>query len=255
MISNFYYRKLKEVFFHRIARRFKLIPLKNFHSQKLIFAKNCKMKLFGMEDVISDNIAFLRYYEWELSEIIKSLSSNSSIMVDAGANMGYFSLIFLSNSPKGKLFGFEPNPSVSILLDNNITQNNFNDRAVVIKKALSATSGNIPFNFGSSDKQSGWGHVDNNSKSYVEATTLDINFSNNESIDILKIDVEGFEFEVLKGASKLLNEKRIRNIFFEINDGMLQTNGISGEIVIKYLNKFGYEVVKVTNEIMWAKEK
>lgn len=252
MISNFYYRKLKEVFFHRIVRRFKLIPQNNFDSQKLIFAQNCKMKLFGQEDVISDNIAFLSYYEWELSEIIKNLSSNSSIMVNAGANMGYFSLIFLSNSPKGKLLAFEPNPSVSILLEKNIFQNNFSERTLIIKKALSATVGNIPFNCGSSDKQSGWGHVDNNSHTYVEATTLDINFLNNEIIDILKIDVEGFEFEVLKGASKLLCDKRIRNIFFEINDGMLETNGISSETVIEYLHKFGYSVKKITNEIMWA---
>ncbi|MEI6265394.1 MAG: FkbM family methyltransferase [Sphingobacteriia bacterium] len=254
-MSNLSYRKLKEIFFHRIVRRFKLIPQKNFDSKKLIFANNCKMVLFGIEDVISDNIAFLSYYEWELSEIIKKLSFNSSIMVDAGANMGYFSLIFLSNSLKGKLFAFEPNPSVSFLLDKNMVQNNFTERAVIIKKALSATAENIPFNFGSSDKQSGWGHVDNNSPTYVEATTLDLNFLNEEIIDILKIDVEGFEFEVLKGAKKLLSDKRIRNIFFEINDGMLQTNGISGETVIGYLNKFEYSVEKVTNEIMWAKPK
>ena len=120
-------------------------------------------------------------------------------------------------------------------------------------KALSFESGLLNFSLGSNDLQSGWGHVSSSSDNTVESIKLDDLFLDERIIDIFKIDVEGFEYEVLKGSEKLLQNKRIKNIFFEINEGLLRTKNISGQFVIDYLKNFGYQVDFITDEIAWAK--
>lgn len=252
-MSIFSLRRFRESFFHRFMRKYNLIPIKYFSNKNLLFAKACKMKLFGSKDIISDHIAYLGYYEWELSTIIQKLSKESNLMVDAGANMGYFSLIFLANSNKGKVVSFEPNPTIYKLLITNLENNKFKERGTALEKALSFETGILNFNFGSDAEQSGWGHVNSESDKTVVAVKLDDIFISDDIIDILKIDVEGFEYEVLRGAQNLLSRKLIKNIFFEINDQMLRKSNMTGSLLIKYLSHFGYKIEFITNEIAWAK--
>jgi len=253
MNIKFLIRRCKESIFHRIIAKYSLISSGNYKAKGLLFSKDIKMNLFGSKDIISDHIAYLGYYEWELSNLIKRLSIDSSLMVDAGANMGYFSLIFLANSKSGKVISFEPNPSVFKLLETNLDINMLCDRATIYKKALSFESGVLNFSFGSNNLQSGWGHVSSSSENTITSHNLDDLYLEDSIIDILKIDVEGFEYEVLMGSEKLLQTKRIKNIFFEINDELLRMKNLSGKFVIEYLKNFGYQVDFITDEIAWAK--
>jgi hypothetical protein len=79
-----------------------------------------------------------------------------------------------------------------------------------------------------------------NSKSEdIEVKTIDyvINELKTASIDLLKIDVEGYEIEVLKGACKSLTEKKINFIYLETG---LDTRFNSIETISKLLNPHGY---------------
>jgi FkbM family methyltransferase len=210
------------------------------------------MKLYQKGDIISDNIAFLGYYEWELSSIIKSISKNSAIMVDVGANMGYFSLLFLANSKNSILIAYEPSPNVFLLLKNNITINGFQNVALLNNYAVSNKSETLLFD-NNNPNQSGWGHISVNFGIPVQAVSLDDEFyESNNVIDILKIDVEGFEFNVLNGAYKLLSMHRIKNIFFEINNEMLHFQSTTKDEIFIYLKKNGYSYRYINPELIHA---
>ena len=64
-----------------------------------------------------------------------------------------------------------------------------------------------------------------------------------EKVDLLKIDVEGHEFEVLKGSEKSLREGRISELIVE----SFRPSAIKG-----YLESFGYEVKVIDNFNLWA---
>ena len=72
-------------------------------------------------------------------------------------------------------------------------------------------------------------------------------------IDVLKIDVEGYEYFVLNGAKKTLEQKIIKNIVFEV-DGHEQRYGIKTEDLEKLLTENNYRCLsnKVSNYQHWT---
>jgi hypothetical protein len=78
----------------------------------------------------------------------------------------------------------------------------------------------------------------------VPTTTLDDFADRNGigAIDFLKIDVEGFELEVLKGAAKLLSSHGIKGLLFEANKSVLFSIGKSAGPIHDLLSTYGYSV-------------
>jgi len=68
-----------------------------------------------------------------------------------------------------------------------------------------------------------------------------------EHIDLLKIDTEGYELEVLKGSTHLLEEKNIDFIQLEYG-GTYQDGGIKLNDVIEFLKKYNYKIYNYTEE-------
>ena len=75
----------------------------------------------------------------------------------------------------------------------------------------------------------------------VEVNTIDNLFTNNDTIDFIKIDTEGNDFHVLNGAKKLLEQQRIRYIQFEYGDNW-RFAGSSLIYCIEFLEKYKYQV-------------
>jgi FkbM family methyltransferase len=77
----------------------------------------------------------------------------------------------------------------------------------------------------------------------VQAVTLDgyCSAAGVDRIDLLKIDVEGAEFEVLKGARQLLSERRVERCVFEWGQTSLEI-GVSGDDFRSFLGEVGYGV-------------
>lgn len=218
----------------------------------MLFAPGINMILYSKRDIISASLSFLGFYEWDLSEKIKNISKNSSLMIDVGANMGYFFLVFLGNSDKGRVVAYEPNVDVFSILELNIQNNRLKDRAICHQKAVSDKNGNLLFDCVSTE-QSGWGRISINNGICVPAISLDDEFYDSGVIvDILKIDVEGFEYNVLKGAEQMLMAKRIRNIFFETNDEMLEYHNSSKEELEEFFLSKGYNLRSMSKEMVHA---
>jgi FkbM family methyltransferase len=90
----------------------------------------------------------------------------------------------------------------------------------------------------------------------TETTMLDDFADENgiESIDFLKIDVEGFELEVLKGATKLLSARRIGCLLFEADIFLLSSIGKSAGSIYDLLVAHGYEVTNLDQQAVTRKE-
>jgi Methyltransferase FkbM domain len=73
-------------------------------------------------------------------------------------------------------------------------------------------------------------------------------------IDFLKIDVEGFELEVLKGGSQLLASKKISAILFEANRPVLKSIGKTAAPIYDLLRSYSYDVTDLDGRSVGASE-
>ncbi len=162
--------------------------------------------------------------EWVVVNIVRNLGSNL-VIFDVGANVGDYSRLMVNSGVSVKqIFAFEPHPKTyQRLVDNTNDLQNI----VCVNIAVSDSAGEVSFYDRDVDDGTSHAsiHADVFSDIYrvqhreyrVNADTLDV-FCANESIeyiDFLKIDVEGHELNVLRGAEKMLEEKRVRAIQFE----------------------------------------
>ena len=106
-------------------------------------------------DVISDYIAFTGAYELALSRRVVELATRGGIMIDVGANLGYFSLLWASQRPDNRVIAFEASPRNVRLLDQNVRTNAFESRIRIVPCAAAATPGRLAFDVGPDD-QTGW---------------------------------------------------------------------------------------------------
>jgi FkbM family methyltransferase len=157
--------------------------------------------------------------DWLVNNYASSLE-NESLMIDVGANIGIYSSIFVKLSKNFKVMSFEPDPRSHELLEENLKNNCHNHTQYTIKKvAVSSNIGNINL---FQDLDAGKSRLDLNSNGsiQVKATSLDealhnIDLNRFSSI-FLKIDVEGFESQVIDSAKNLLQFSRL-NILIEYN--------------------------------------
>ena len=151
-------------------------------------------------------------------------NNDSGIVLDVGAYIGSYSKLILNITKSVKIYAFEPNPKNFDKLLKNINDKRF--------KAYNLAVGNYDGEIKLYDKNKvGSDNTCFNEKIIVDvynAVPVEIKTeiikldsftikNNINYIELLKVDVEGYELEVLKGASNLINEKRIKAIQFEFN--------------------------------------
>ena len=130
-----------------------------------------------------------------------------AVTYDIGANVGYFSLLAAKLAgPTGQVYAFEPLPRNIEYLKKHVAINRL-ENIEVIEAAVSDHSGEAHFDLGAS---SAMGHLAESGGIAVRMVCLDDLLEAGElrPPDYMKVDVEGAEFEALKGARKLLEKYR-----------------------------------------------
>lgn len=211
-------------------------------------------------DVSHRWIALTGFYELPLTWVIGKLARKGGLLVDAGANFGYYSCLWAGINPANRAIAFEPSPKCIPGLKSNIKRNNFQDRVQIKEIALGKENGVSKFFLGPAE-QSGWGGlVINNSQAEAEVSEVKVGrlddiyneISKAGIIDLLKVDVEGADTWVLQGAEKLLKEKRIKRIFLEENLGRMEPLGIAKSQAPDFLRSLGYRVSYFSDKILEA---
>ena len=209
------------------------------NSLKIVILKNNTKCIIRNKN---DTIAFLENFILEANtshEIFKIMEKDT--VVDIGAHVGYFTLYAANLAKKGKIISYEPSKKSFLILEKNIKINNFSNIKLE-NVAISKTHGKALLHTDDHDEISNsLYNLNKKSKVYeVETNTLEEIFLKNklDSIDFLKIDCEGAEYEILMNASSLDLDK-IKKMSIEIHEKLVP---YSKEAIIEKLVKHGFNV-------------
>lgn len=163
-------------------------------------------------------------------KFIKKISDDLFFCIDIGANIGKYTELLLKETAT-KIVAFEPLPDAYLELKK-IELNNLN-RLKVFNQAIGEKNEFLELNYASrkSEKASFSDHLEkisfydfhNNKKIKMKILTLDtfieenLDDFNQQKIDLIKIDTEGFELEVIKGATKTIKKMSPKYIQLEFN--------------------------------------
>lgn len=199
-------------------------------------------------DEISGAIAFTGFYERELSATLAQQAARGGLLVDVGANMGYFALLWAGLKATNRVVAFEASPRNVAILTTNVRRNRCEDRITVVAKAAGDRHGTVTFDIGPAE-QTGWGGIaagDPENSITVPMVRLDEELADTE-IDVLKIDTEGADALVLFGCEQLLKARKIKAIYFEQNADKMERIGLRPDEAQRFLKSMNYNC-RSTNE-------
>lgn len=195
-------------------------------------------------DVAHRHLALTGFIELALSREICRRARRGGLLLDVGANAGYFSLLWLAAGPENRVIAFEAAPRPLTLLRENLNRNRLESRVRLIASAAGSRSGRMAFDPGPAEKAS-WGGLSlcpGEGAIEVEVVRLDDVVPPAERVEVLKVDVEGADFWVLEGARTLLASGRVEVVFFEENPERMRGLGIGPEAPRELLERHGYRV-------------
>ena len=164
-----------------------------------------------LDNYFQNNILY-GYYEYAVRTLIKSKLKQGDYMLDIGGNIGYMAIVGgISVGKNGKVLCFEPNPDVLPQLLDNLKINGL-ENVELIKAAASDFEGTADFYCGVEHALStlveGTGVLEIKKTIKIPVTTVDKVLIEKglspELFNLIKIDVEGYEFHALQGMSSIL---------------------------------------------------
>ena len=178
----------------------------------------------------------------------------AAVVIDIGANVGLMTLQFASMVPRGRVYSFEPTHYALARLKRNIALNpQMADRISVINAFVSERSDSRPAIVAYSSwkvngERSGSDHPVHlgtpKSNEGVPAASLDDFVAREQParIDLIKVDTDGHEYEVFRGAEGTIARYRPR-IIFEIGLYVMEEKGITFDFYDRYFSRIGYRLV------------
>jgi protein O-GlcNAc transferase len=165
------------------------------------------MRFASEQDHISRTIgATGGFYEAELLADVRSRLFFPERAVDVGAHVGNHTLYF-SMMLGIETIAFEPNAQTFELLAENVRANGVESRCRLRHAAVGAVTGRVRAVAGS-EGNSGMARVESDAAGEVPLLRLDDELQNDVRIDVIKIDVEGWELDVLRGAMRVIERHR-----------------------------------------------
>ena len=167
------------------------------------------------DHVIGLSIVRGRYEEAEI-ELMRRTLRAGDIVIDIGAHIGLFTMLMGALvGPLGRVYAFEPLDANADLLERSIAENRFGDRVIFRRAAVGATSGAGMLTFPAETLNTGGAYLlregtaplTGNLKKSVPIVRLD-DVVTERPVRMIKMDVEGAEPQVLRGARRLLREDR-----------------------------------------------
>lgn len=226
------------LYFHTASTRPDL-----FESAPMEFAPSVRLTLVPT-DQAHGPMAWAGVYELDLSRRMAVLARTGGLLMDVGANYGYFSCLWAALGAQNRVEAFEASPRNTAGLRRNVEQNGFQDRVRVVPCAAGRERGTLRFDLGPAD-QTGWGYLHRGTDgAEVDVVRLDDYCDEHRiaHIDVLKIDTEGADVWVLEGAQRLLAARRVTTVFFEEVPSHARRLGVEEGAGRRILEAAGYRV-------------
>jgi len=200
-----------------------------------------------------------KYYRPGLGEnFLKQLNLEGKVVYDIGAHKGIYTLFFCKKvGLKGWVYSFEPNPKNTNLIKEHLQINGFSN-VTIYSFALGdeeiEVNLQIPFidDSRASIVKEKYSMINQNEKcNYIRVKVYpidDVIKKNNLKIpDFLKIDVEGAEYDVLKGALNIIKNNK-PDIYLEIHGKGKEDWVSNARRIIEFLTRNGYKIKGILNE-------
>lgn len=196
---------------------------------------------------LNDWYLYFGFKDYSLQNFYSMIKSNE-IVFDIGANIGATTLVFSKIiQQSGKVFSFEPHPGSFEKLKYHVEKNELSN-VEIYQVGIGAEKSTQEI-FTVNERNSGMNRILlNNKNDYlnglkIDLITIDEFVMSNEikEIGAIKIDVEGFEFEVLKGAKNTLKQFSPK-LFIEIDSNNLKMNNCTPRIIFEFLENLDFEL-------------
>lgn len=258
-------------FLQTMERIFHYFLFRFFWSNNIIDIQGSKMYVDVLNKSHSMRKTFQHYasdkiHEKTTTEIFKKVIKKGDIVLDIGANIGYFTLLSANLAgEKGRVYSFEPEPTNFKYLTKNIKLNAYNhvtanQKAVSDKDGekvklyiCSYESGHHTINQPKGIKDYGGGAHSEINPDFIEVETVSIDKFCDENIkspvNVIKLDVEGAEFLALLGMNQTIKESKNLKMFIEFFPLLIRDMGHSPEeFARKILEDYGFSVFIISDD-------
>lgn len=234
------------------ALKYKVIEKINHEKFKIVTVNGLPMYVYLGDKGISRDLYLYHGRERFAVQFLESFLKQDDIVIDIGANIGYYVLLEHRLATKGQIFACEPVPFNRNLFERNLDLNGIQNVQV------------LPLAFGDGEErqhefylydQINWASFNKNPRGKlvgtinVELTTVDAfvdQYLGGRWPSFLRMDVEGYEYEIMKGAQRVLAHSPNLKIFIEIHPHLLSAEKLDGLLTMLEHHKF--EVKGIINE-------
>ncbi|MEJ7586811.1 MAG: FkbM family methyltransferase [Ferruginibacter sp.] len=228
--------------------------------------KGITYKIPNTNSGLSVELFIVGIYERKVIAFLNKRIKDGDNYFDIGANIGAMGLPIVKGRPSIKYFGFEASPFIFEYLSFNFKTNGIRNYQLLNYAVHDSSMMAVKFYQAMNNEKSSLTSTFTNEFILVESISLDVYYTTHEitKINWLKVDVQGFELSVFKGATRLLSAKKIENILFEFESWEESAAGFEIGAAQKYLLEMGYELFEISGKrltqlvtgkrtIIWAK--
>ncbi|WP_405199445.1 FkbM family methyltransferase [Christiangramia sp. LLG6405-1] len=230
-------KKLLKIIPYALRERMKLIYY-NFQQPNYEFGlKNQFYKTDGGSwSIYSTTPLYFLIKEIERYEEFYKIRPNDNI-IDAGAFNGILSLVYSEKAKYGNIFSFEPDRKNLKVIEENFNLNNFPNNINLINKGLWSETCKVNFFEDGSVASSSFYKAEHAVEVKIPVITIDdfISEMNITDVSFIKMDVEGAELNILKGARQTL-------LNLNPNLSIATYHVVDGELTYKSVEKFFKEI-------------
>jgi FkbM family methyltransferase len=195
------------------------------------------------DEVIRPYVERSRTWEPDEGELLKQLARPGMRFLDVGANIGYFSVLMAKHAPGAVIDAVEPEPSNARMLGMNLWHNKVD--ATIWPLALSGGERSLPLqltehNAGDTRTRTARSHQWYQS---VAAAARGDDLFGSRGFDLVKLDVQGFELDVLQGMPKTIQRSPGIAVVAEFWPKALRDRNVDPYTVLRSYREMGFSIV------------
>ena len=230
--------------------RFKIFNIKTLKLYKTSTG-SYYLPFFAFRDVVRNTIISNQIFDQDVYECSKKYIKENSVVIDAGANYGQMSILFSKVKPNVTVYSFEAYKYICNILSKNIKINDSNVKVfnyvlsdeskknLIISKSILKEFNNYGSN--SVDLK-----IDTSEGDVIDSIKID-DLNIKQKISFMKIDVQGYDLKVLKGAEKTIKENKMP-IIIEYSEEFESRFNYKFTDFLEILRKLNYKIEKKISE-------
>ncbi len=229
-------------------RRFSIVrKILGSLKENIAIVRGHTMYLDPADFAVSEEISKGDYESSEVSVVTKLIKPTDTIL-DLGANIGYFTMLFSDLASSGNVHAFEPSPRTFGFLQKNISANGMKN-VVLHETAVGEHDGEADLYINEYNRGDNRVYPSFNAKGVrIRMSKVDSIIPSNTKVDMIKIDIQGFEVHALRGMERVLRENPALYMLVECWPKGLQKAGSSVEALFSVLESEGFSWCFIDDE-------